>query len=165
MPRHILVDGYNVLFAIVKSAREPDRNYLLSLLAAYKSQKHVDVTVVFDRKTGNPAEGRQVLLQHGIRVVFSAPAQEADEILCRTVEESPNPKNLLVVSSDKAGVSKYCRKLGAEVIGSKDFFSFLTKRSGRSLAGGQEDREDEKPTILEKDVEYYLKKFTEKRAK
>ena len=165
MPRHILIDGYNFLFAIGKGPHQADRSYLIQLLEAYKNRKHVDITVVFDRKTGNPAEGRQVLLEHGIKLVFSAPAQEADEIICQIVESSKNPKDLLVVSSDKAGVSKYCRKLGAAVTESQDFFSFLTKGTGghRGLPVQGQEEGDEKPKVLDKDIEYYLEKFTKKK--
>ncbi len=159
-----MVDGYNLLFAVGKKPRESDRNDLLNVLAAYKSRKNVDITVVFDRKTGDPAEGRQVLMHQGVRVVFTAPFQEADEIIRDAVDDAKRPKDILVVSSDKAGVSKYCRKVGAEVIGSKEFYEFLQRsRSGSgNTSRGKDDGEDEiKPNPGKDDNDYYFEKFTE----
>ncbi len=161
-----MVDGYNLLFAVGKSPRESDRNELLNALAAYKSRKNVDITVVFDRKTGDPSEGRQVLLHQGVRVVFTAPFQEADEIICNVVDDAKRPKDILVVSSDKAGVSKYCRKVGAEIISSKEFYEFLQRSRSGSGSGnpsrGKDDGEDEiKPTPGKDDIDYYFEKFTE----
>lgn len=165
MPRHIVVDGYNLLFTIGRSPREADRTYLLNLLASYKSRKSVDITVVFDRKTGNPAEGKQFLGHQGVRIIFTAPGQEADEIIREIVEASKNPKNTLVVSSDKAGITKYCRKIGAEVAYSADFFSFLTH--GREAAGhggrGDNEESEEKPDVQREDIDYYLEKFGKKK--
>ena len=165
MPRHIVVDGYNVLFAIGKSPREPDRTYLLNLLASYKGRKNVDITVVFDRKTGNASEGKQFLAHQGVRIIFSAPGQEADEIIRQIVEAAKNPKDVLVVSSDKAGITKYCRKIGSAVAYSKDFFSFLTgpHTVHTSQAGDDLDNGEEKPDVRPEDIDYYLEKFSKKK--
>ncbi len=166
MPRHIVVDGYNFLFAIGKTPHEADRNYLLRLLAEYKDRKAVDITVVFDRKTGDAAEGRQTLSHQGVRVIFSAPGQEADEIICQMAEAAKIPRDFLVVSSDKAGVSKYCSKLGAAVMESKEFSSFLSKhRPGAKSPAGVRKEEEEKPQASRADVEYYLEKFSDKNKK
>ena len=166
MPRHIVVDGYNFLFAIGKMPHEADRVYLLQLLAGYKARKTVDITVVFDRKSGDPSEGRQLLSHQGVRVVFTAPFQEADEIICQMAEAAKNPKDLLIVSSDKAGVSKYCRKLGAAVMESIEFFSFLSKNRpvAKGLASSRIE-DDEKPQSSKADVDYYLKIFSNKNKK
>ncbi len=163
MSRHIIVDGYNFLFAIGRKPHQADRLYLLNLLAAYQSRKHVQITVVFDRKTGDPAEGRQLFLHQGIKVVFSAPAQEADEIIRQIVESAEHPRDCFVVSSDRAGISIYCRKLGAAVIGSKEFYTFLKKSSGSAPRDQRASDEEEKPQATQKDIEYYLEKFSKKK--
>ena len=164
MPRHLLIDGYNLLFAAGKTPNQANRTYLLNLLAAYKSRKHLDVTVVFDRKSGDPSEGKQVLLHQNVRVVFSAPMQEADEIIRQFVEASDHPKDILVVSSDKAGITKYCRKIGADVMESGDFLDFL-QRSGAGPKGKTQPPEEgeEKPDVRPEDVAYYLDKFTKRK--
>ncbi len=137
---------------------------MLDALAAYKSRKHADITVVFDRKTGDPAEGRQLAMHQGVRVIFSAPFQEADEIIRQMVESASRPRDMLVVSSDKAGVSIYCKKLGAEIMESLQFNAYLKQSSG-GRQGAAKDGEDEeqKPSSRREDIEYYLDKFTKKK--
>ncbi len=133
----------------------------MNLLAAYKRRRNVRITVVFDRKSGAAEEGKQYCLHDGVNVIFSAPFQEADEIICGIVEDAESPRNILVGSSDRAGVSKYCRKVGAEVVSSLDFFSFLEKhRAGSRKALSCDEDGDAKPIPHEADTEYYLDRFT-----
>lgn len=100
-----IVDGYNVIFADEELAEymragllEDARDGLISLLARYQALSGDPVTVVFDGGVGfgMPVEGR-----NGVRILYSRSPQKADHIIQDLIEKEPNPKKLMVISTDR----------------------------------------------------------------
>ena len=103
--QHLVVDGYNVIFAWDElkelAGRELSlaRRQLLDLLASYSGYTGTDVVVVFDgyRVPGNPGEASEY---HGLHVVYTKQDETADTYIQRFVHEIGKNDAVRVVTSD-----------------------------------------------------------------
>ena len=95
---HLIVDGYNVTkTGYGELALADQRARLVGSLAALAARSGAEVTVVFDggqRPPTTPPAPR------GVRVLFSDPAETADDLIGRLVGAEPPGRPLVVVSSD-----------------------------------------------------------------
>jgi len=120
MTTALIIDGNNVM------GSKPDgwwRNRaaatrrLVELIAAWASDAHEAVTVVFDgvRPTGFDAP-------EGIDVVFAGRSARdaADDVIAGLVADDPQPERLDVVTSD-SGLGTRVRAHGAKVLGARAF--------------------------------------------
>ena len=161
----ILIDGYNVLFAIahhggqtVAEALEEARRRLLRELVIYARETGERVTVIFDSARGTG--GATTEERHGsVRVRYTHPPRTADDDIRRLVEVSQHPQNLRVVTSDRE-LGHDCRARGARVEASMSFYLDMSRRAD----AGREDAEEmllknQPPTAAE--VREWLKKFGE----
>jgi predicted RNA-binding protein with PIN domain len=124
-PRLWLVDGYNVLHAVLLGAggregawwSEPARAGLLAR-AERLDDPGAEVWVVFD---GPRPEAAPAALAPGARVrrVFAA---SADEWLVARVRESPQPAQIAVVTADRS-VADRARHRGARVVAPAAFLA------------------------------------------
>jgi len=100
LPRvHLVVDGYNVTksgYGELPLAAQ--RSRLIQGLGALVARTGAEVTVVFDGSTRPPA---MPPAPRGVRVLFSAPGEIADDVIRRLVAAEPEGRPLMVVSSDK----------------------------------------------------------------
>jgi hypothetical protein len=71
---------------------------------------------------------------------------EADEIIKKLVEESGQPRNIIVVSDDK-GVQSAVRLLNGRILGVEEFI--CGKKSLRSLDSRRQEREESKISYSE----------------
>ena len=96
---HLIVDGYNV----TKSGY-PDlplagqRARLVTALAALVGRTGAEVTVAFDGAARPPS---QPPAPRGVRVLFSAPDQIADDLIRDLVDAEPPGRPLVIVTSDQ----------------------------------------------------------------
>lgn len=116
----IIVDGYNVIFAIVhhpvnyaSGECERLRTELLDRLERYRTYLDDGITVVFD---GGPGGAHLARLQHhgGLTVIFSDPESDADAEIKGLVRESSGSRDLTVVTDDR-GLARHVRRLKAKV--------------------------------------------------
>ncbi len=126
LPRvHLVVDGYNVTkTGYGELALEAQRARLVSVVAGLAAQTNAEVTVVFDgaeRLPVAPAAPR------GVRVLFSAIGETADELICRLVRAEPRGRPVVVVSTDRE-VADGVRRAGAYPVRS----TVLLTRLGRA---------------------------------
>ena len=123
MATHIIIDGYNLLYAW-RGRRPGDswrrqREELLALLGEYQRKANARLTVVFDG--GETAEGYPRLQgAYGVRVIFSDPQASADEEIKRMIAEEPRTRAAVVVTSDRE-IMRACKAAGRDVIRSADF--------------------------------------------
>jgi predicted RNA-binding protein with PIN domain len=95
----VIVDGYNVsMLAWPDSSAADQRERLCDALAEFQLRMRCEVTVVFD---GAEVPGVRPLRRRGLRVVFSAAGQEADEVVVGEVMFRPAEVPVIVVSSDR----------------------------------------------------------------
>ncbi len=125
MPRHVIIDGYNLLavFGGTGSAigSEEARDDLLARLAAYRQQRGHALTIVFDAwQRGTGAEHRE--FRSGLEVIYSRRGERADQVIQRLAMD--HGRDCAVVSSDRE-VSDFARSQGAFTIGSREFAARL----------------------------------------
>ncbi|WP_375474999.1 NYN domain-containing protein [uncultured Jatrophihabitans sp.] len=95
---HLIVDGYNVTKTGYGELSLADqRARLAGSLAPLVAQSGAEVTVVFDGAARPPA---QPPAPRGVRVLFSAPDEIADDLIRRLVAAEPAGRTLIVVTSD-----------------------------------------------------------------
>lgn len=112
---HLVVDGYNVTktgYPEIPLADQRDR--LAHQLASLAARTGVEVTVVFDGAdvVSVPAAGPR-----GVRVLFSEPGVQADDVIRSLVDAEPPGRQLIVATSDQAVVTSV-RYRGAYAVAS-----------------------------------------------
>ncbi|HEY2299458.1 MAG TPA: NYN domain-containing protein [Jatrophihabitans sp.] len=104
---HLIIDGYNVTKTGYGDLPLADqRSRLIAALAALRARSGGEITVVFDGGARPPAQPRT---PRGIRVLFSAPDEIADDLIRRLVAAEPAGRPLVVVTSDRAIVTDVTR--------------------------------------------------------
>ncbi len=124
---HLLVDGYNVTkTGFPDLTLESQRNRLLAGLGALAARNPgVELTCVFDgtaattRPTGVP-------VPRGVRVLFSAVGELADDLLVRLVRAEPTGRPVAVVTNDREIVTAV-RAAGARALASETLLARLDR--------------------------------------
>jgi len=131
---HVLVDGYNMIFA--GSGRPGDleqaREELAELLTLYKKAKAHAVTIVFDAQYA-PATGERSGRIKGIPVIYSPAGKTADTVIAEMAGRL-GPK-AVVVSSDR-GLQIRVRQAGAAFISCAEFSVKLDEALYESMGKG-----------------------------
>lgn len=170
MPKHLIIDGYNVLGAMglppqkVIGQGEVHRDQFVVRLGVYAQAIHCSVTVVFDawRQSGNLGHTSH---HSGVTVVYSAEGERADQVIQQLIRQ--HGSETAVVSSDLE-VTNVARAFGAFVIRSQEFLTRLQKGSQKRTAAlssrGKPDEKDESGnlTIGRKDKKGNPKKLPKK---
>jgi predicted RNA-binding protein with PIN domain len=120
----VVVDGYNVSMSAAGRplvALPEQRLWLLQTAGAVHARFRCRVTLVFDgdEPTTAPAPARR-----GVRLVFTAGEEIADDRIVDIVEELPAGQPVLVVSSDQE-VQQRSRALGADVAPAAAFLAVV----------------------------------------
>lgn len=108
---HLIVDGYNVTISAWGETLtlEQQRNRLVQGLGAVAAQTNAEITVVFD---GADAIFGAKPNARGVRVLFSAKGQIADDVVVELARVEPEGRPVIVVSSDQE-VGTRVRREGA----------------------------------------------------
>jgi predicted RNA-binding protein with PIN domain len=96
---HLIIDGYNVTksgYGELSLAEQ--RTRLVGALAPLAGQSGAEITVAFDGGAKPPA---QPATPRGVRVLFSAPDEIADDLIRRLVDAEPAGRPVVVVTSDQ----------------------------------------------------------------
>jgi predicted RNA-binding protein with PIN domain len=104
---HLVVDGYNVTkTGYGELSLEQQRNRLIGALAPLAGQSGAEITIAFDGAKKPPA---QPPVPRGVRVLFSAADETADDLIRRLVGAEPPGRALVVVTSDRQVVTDVSR--------------------------------------------------------
>jgi predicted RNA-binding protein with PIN domain len=104
----VVIDGYNLAMrAWPGEAPHEQRERLISLASNLRARLRTPVTVVFD---GSDVGGVVAPRRAGVRVLFSAPGETADDVVVREVAATPPEIPVLAVTSDR----DLCKRVGAE---------------------------------------------------
>lgn len=96
---HLVIDGYNVTKTGYGDLSLVDqRTRLVSGLAPLVAQSGAEITVVFDGGERPPV---QPPVPRGVRVLFSAPDELADDLIRRLVRNEPPGRPVAVVTNDR----------------------------------------------------------------
>jgi predicted RNA-binding protein with PIN domain len=100
---HLIVDGYNVTkTGYGELPLEQQRNRLIGALASLAGQSGAEITIAFDGAKKPPV---QPAVPRGVRVLFSAADEIADDLIRRLVGAEPPGRPLVVVTSDRQVVT------------------------------------------------------------
>jgi hypothetical protein len=88
-------------------------------------------------------------------VIHAGPGREADDVIERLIEQEANPRDMIVVSSDRR-LKQAGRRRGATVMDSDEFVRRLAERLRSSDVGSESDTA-EKPEVV--DVKRWMKEF------
>lgn len=172
----VIVDAYNVIFKVPElggSTKKCDiedlRNKFLLLLKQYKAKRKHKLTVVFDGKGhGYPGHAEE----SGIDVVFSRPGLNADEEIKRMVSSSKQPKQIIVVSSDR-DIQQFVKKYGSKTMDALVFYSEVTEKIASQTKTGHKnikivDGDEPMSKYLgpsKTEAQYWLKVFSDESEK
>ena len=120
----ILVDGHNLIGQMtgVRLDDPDDDEQLLIRLRAYRARTGKPVVVYFDAGMAYQAPTRRS--HGGIGVRWSGTGQHADDLITRDVSRHPNPRELTVVTSDRA-LQSQARLRGARIMDAAAFAAEL----------------------------------------
>ncbi|MEP6599068.1 MAG: NYN domain-containing protein, partial [Actinomycetota bacterium] len=107
---HLVVDGYNVTkTGYGELALADQRSRLISSLAALRGRSRVEMTVAFDGGERPPALPP---VPRGVRVLFSAADESADDLIRRLVDAEPPGRPVIVITADQQ-VQRDVQRAGA----------------------------------------------------
>ncbi len=121
---HLIVDGYNVTkTAYPEIPLANQRNRLAHQLASLAARAGIEITLVFDGAdvVGVPAAGPR-----GVRIHFSEPGVQADDVIRDLVDAEPHGRQLVVATSDREIVTSV-RQRGAYAVASSVLVSRLSR--------------------------------------
>lgn len=120
----IIIDGYNFLLRGRKKATlgaselERGREEVIRRHAGYAAARQVRIVVVFDGQNGaGLAAGQQ---SGKIKVIYSRPPENADALIKRLVQAEKQPRNTLVVTSDRP-LARFVQSCGAQLLSSEQW--------------------------------------------
>jgi hypothetical protein len=119
---HLIVDGYNVSktgFAGLSLADQRER--LVRQLSVLAARTSAEVTVVFDGAAVTTTRP----FARGVRVLFSAPGIQADDVIADLVRAEPTGRPVMVISSDRR-VADHAVRTGARAAPSSVFLALLS---------------------------------------
>lgn len=136
-PKRILIDGYNLLNS--RSFPTPahldlegQRDHLARVLNSYAAKKNLCVTLVFDN---SQKPSREVSRHKRLKIMFSAPGQEADDLIKKLIRQEKTPAELTVVSSDRA-IRFAAKDHGVSSLSSEEFCSLMRSDGGSETSAG-----------------------------
>ncbi len=104
---HVVIDGYNVTKSGYGELSLADqRARLIGALAPLAAQSGAEITVAFDGGAKPPV---QPATPRGVRVLFSAADEIADDLIRRLVAAEPPGRAVVVVTSDRQVVTDTAR--------------------------------------------------------
>jgi len=156
-----IIDGYNLLkspaFNIpLNLDLENQRNHLIRMIRSYAQFEHCQVAIIFD----NSIKGNDKVSGDGrVQIQFTKPSMEADELIKIMIRKSNNPRNLIVVSSDRA-IQYAAKDHGALVLSSEDYWRLLDKKTDpqQSIPGNIPEQKYQ-PNLGDKELEYWKRMF------
>lgn len=162
----IIIDGYNLLksrafAASSEMSLEAQRDHLIRLLRGYAARHRRKITIAFDNSL---FPGQHTHQEGRVKVVFSRPGQEADEVIKRFVRKEKDKQGLIVVSSDRE-IQYTAKDHGVKVVSSEEFSGQIKhspvakKRKSNSDAPAASGKYG--ANISEKEVQYWKKLFEE----
>jgi len=137
---HLVIDGYNLLFATPElapaEARGQGRDALLKALKLYRDKRRHRITVIFD---GGPQEGPSRESQNGVPIINSGSAQSADEAIAGLAAQ--HGPGVTVITDDRELAGR-CQAAGSEVIASWEFAARLMEAAQGKVEGLEDGGEE-----------------------
>jgi predicted RNA-binding protein with PIN domain len=125
----LVVDGYNVTLTTWSGRDLPDqRHRLVTALAELSMRTGAEVEVVFDGEEDHAHPFRSLPARRPVRVSFSPPGVDADEVIIERVLDLPVVRPVVVATDDRR-VRAEVRKGGANVVSTGQLVAVLGRAS------------------------------------
>jgi predicted RNA-binding protein with PIN domain len=100
---HLIVDGYNLTkTGYPDMTLAEQRNRLVASLGPLAARTRIEVTIAFDGTAAPTGAAAAVPTPRGVRVLFSAPGELADDLIRTLLRVEPEGRTVVVASSDQA---------------------------------------------------------------
>jgi predicted RNA-binding protein with PIN domain len=141
------LDGYNILFTLTESdhpfatQRQKIIRFLQKRFALFK----MNGILVFDGKVRRDEEsGRSY--RSPLDIIYTPKGQSADQYIVERIESSENPRQITVVTNDRALVAN-ARSLGAKTTPNAEFIQWLLSRKKKTAGPVKPDAADTRQNI------------------
>ena len=155
----ILIDGHNLIGQMTDlSLDDPnDEEELLNRLRAYRASTGAELAVYFDPGLTYRPPVRRV--EAGITVYAAPFGHQADELILQAIRSEANPRQLIVVSSDRT-IQQAARERGCRVVDAQAFVAELRQPTRRRRPRTRTPRRlSDSPRLSEAEVERWLDIF------
>lgn len=154
-----LIDGHNLIGKMkhLCLSDPEDEIKLISHLKKYHTARGKNIIVVFDSNDA-PGPQRPLTLPSGIKVIFAPLKRTADQVIKEMIEKEPNPKGLIVVSSDNE-VIRFAKRRRAKVLASEDFAHEIETLKERPRLCPIPSKEASMPPLSEEEIQQWLEFF------
>jgi len=129
---HYFIDGYNLLFRIVRGEGDvTQRRQQLILELHHKIRLiELDATLVFDAQY-YPGGSEKTHFDN-LEIIFSSAGETADQLILDALHQAENPLDETVVTSDKK-LAWYARRRSAKTLPVEEFMVLLNRRYRNKL--------------------------------
>lgn len=167
----ILIDGYNLMYASGRISRNlgPDglrklrHRFLTEIASALDPVDAHQTTIVFDANDA-PQHLSSRTRHKGLDVIFAVGEPSADEYLENLIKDHPNPRQLLVVSTDNR-VRLAASKRRARVSTSDEYLTHLdslkAKRNARQVDPVPAPQPERPTSVSAAESAYWLEQFSD----
>ena len=135
---HYLVDGYNLFFFL--SQENPSTQLRFSLIESLEAVTYIanlSVSIVFDSREDVASDSGNILDYKSLEIIYSAKNQSADEYILEYLYALKEPKDLCVVTNDKA-IVQAAKESMVSTMNLSMFLSLLHKKRKQSLIAKKE---------------------------
>jgi uncharacterized protein len=159
----VLIDGYNLLYQSghLGKGRGPGfleraRSALVrAIAAALEAEQARATTIVFDAKEAPPAASPRET-SGGIEILYAVGYDEADDLLEELIRQAPQPKQLLVVSSDRR-VQQIAHRCRAKYCDAGDWYEQLQRARSETRPPPSAEKPDQ--PLSDREVDYWRSQF------
>ena len=124
-----IVDGYNLIYQVgqlkksLSDSLEAARFNLELAIRNYLVAKNVSVYLIYD---GAKVGYFESMTYKNLKVIFSKPTENADQLIKRIVRQHPRKNQITVVTLDN-DILQYIRSAGAGSMTPREFFQRISK--------------------------------------
>ncbi len=160
-----IIDGYNIIYALGllnknagEGRLEDARNNLLTYLSESFGDRSARVTVVFDSKRSPRGKEREQIVS-GLNVVYAAGEKSADDWIEIAIEQSREPRKLVVISND-GRVQEAARRRGAQAWTDQDLLADLDTDTRKQRPEPEQQPDDRPGPDSAEEIQHWVDEFS-----
>ncbi len=165
MKMSYIIDGYNVIYALGllntkggEGRLEAARNRLLAYLSESFGERSARVTVVFDAKRA-PRGTQSEQIVSGLNVVFASGEKSADDWIEIAIDQSREPRKLVVISNDTR-IQEAARRRGAQAWSDQDLLNDFDTDSQKTRVEPDRQPDDRPGPDTPEEVQHWVDEFS-----
>jgi len=139
---YYLIDGYNLIFSLIESKESLQalRQKIIHAIQKHFARRKVSGTLVFDGAHRRDEESG-LSYRSPLVIAYAPKGQSADEYIVERVQVAPHPKQITVVTNDRA-LARHAKSAGAKVQSNEEFLTWLKKRKKKPTPEAVDTRQN-----------------------